>query len=187
MAPGLDATMIGPIEKVECEDTDFLCISSFTYNFVMISWLENGELQKEFERLGLSGKVVSLAEDTQAEPGVGKRIFNLQLSPDSRVPQILSTLQKLLENRQVKTVSIGLQTKSSTERPSDNLPRGSKVSRGHAEDDKKVAPSDERTNRNAIRSKTTTEAEEKQLPSDDDDDDYRHLDKLVDDLDALDL
>ena len=66
MTPGFDATMIGPLESVEKDGTDFLCLSSFNHSLVLLTWLPLEQAQQNWERLGLDGQVIPIGDEAPA-------------------------------------------------------------------------------------------------------------------------
>ena len=99
MRAGMDATMIGPIEHVQHDDTDFLCVSSFNHSFAILSWLPTADLSKQWQRLGLTGEVVN-PNDGHNQPTVDgvRRIYHLQLVPGLRIDQVVDTLGGILSD-----------------------------------------------------------------------------------------
>jgi hypothetical protein len=111
MTSGMDATLIGALEKVSTDSTDFLCLSSFQHNFALISWLAEATVAAQWQRLGLAGTV--------APPGATNghyrkpRIYYLPLTQATTVADILAELERLQRERSVKTVGIQLGTAAS--------------------------------------------------------------------------
>ncbi len=108
MRPGLDATMIGPIEHVQRDDTDFLCVSSFNHSFAVLSWLTADKIALQWERLGLAGKIVEPGLDGRRAMDGDRWIYHLQLVPSLVVEDTVNQLSQILMDRNVRTVSIGL-------------------------------------------------------------------------------
>ncbi|MFN3193370.1 MAG: hypothetical protein ACE361_22855 [Aureliella sp.] len=186
MKGGMDATMIGPLQHIQTNDTDFLCLSSFNYNFALVSWLPANETQQQLDRLGMQVQVVSLAGPEERSDGKGQRVLHLQLGSDTKLPVVMSTLGKLLAERAVKPVGIsGIGVRSSAASPSAAV----------GGDDQSVSsPGEPLANENAEtqgkRQASTSSALETALESsgaDVEDEEWEHLEQLVDDLDDADL
>lgn len=169
MTSGLDATMIGPLEHVHPDDTDFICLNSFNHSFALVSWLPREHVAEHWNRLALEGEVVGLAD--QPSGTTGHKVLYLQLSPSAQLPSIVAQLKELLQQRNVKTVSIQLTspraaaspmasaaaTALTASKPADHpKPEDLTVASHHSNDD---------------------DAEEE----------WQHLDQLVEDFDQLDL
>ncbi|MEM8735969.1 MAG: hypothetical protein AAGG44_17200 [Planctomycetota bacterium] len=196
MKGGMDATMIGPLQYIQTDDTDFLCLSSFNYNFALISWLPADETQEQLSRLGLPMQVVSLADPSERSEGNGKRVLHLQLEAETKLPKVMSTLSNLLAERAVKPVGItgiGISTSSST---SDSSSSGKEQpaanSASEAEDTDAAADQFEEVDRSAkapsaLPRSSALETALGKGSDDEDDGEWGHLEQLVDDLDDADL
>lgn len=177
MTPGLDATMIGALETVEADDTDFLCISSFNHSFAIISWLPANEVATQWQRLGLAGEIISATDASQAtgtadpaDSNQARRIFHFRLTPKLTTNQILSELRQLLADRQVATFSIGMPPAKRTPQPNE-LPRAKP---------KEAPPSPQSSVSSNPPASPPTKAEPEE-------EEWQHLDQLVDDFESLDL
>jgi hypothetical protein len=183
LSPGLDATMVGPLERIEADDTDYLCLSSFQYNFALVSTLDASSAQKAWDRLGLSGTIVDLgiadgvdASPVNTESIEGKRILYLRLSPNARVTDVVTQLQNLLAARNVKPVSIGCLAKTTAPK--------------HKQSSEPVVGKSKPTNQAPASVAPQQPHQSRVVPTsevDEDDEEWTHLDRLVDDLDDLDL
>ena len=198
MTPGLDATMIGPLDRVDSDDTDYLCISSFNHSLAVVTWMESGEVQQEWNRLRLKGKVVDFA--TLNDQGVGhpssagneRQVFHLRLDPASSTKQVIQELQGLLESRNVKTVSLSLESTSQDSQRSLKKPLPYS---DQAEPERKQAvplrtESIDSAGDKADRKSTDLDVSAHNALVDsipDEDSEEAALDQLVDDFDALDL
>lgn len=203
MAGGVDATMVGPLHRIDSDDTDFLCLSSFNHSFVIVSPLETSAVREHWQRLGLTGDVVS-ADASLNGPGgenrgTAKRIYHLHLQPAAEIPAVMHQIMDILKDRSVKTVSIGIGTqplesqarslrepvsqgvegrKSQTpEVGADQAAASSAVDREGAQGNGDAAETGERKP-NPVHAPEIEDAEEPE---------WQHLDRLVEDLDALDL
>lgn len=195
MRAGLDATMVGPLEHIQPDDTDFLCISSFNYSFVVVSWLPSEAIEEQWERLGLSGSVQpiplggengqsvgqSAVKDSEVTANSGKKIFHLQLTREAKLDAMINRLAELLDSRQVKTVGIDLAASGDIIRAQPVKVVRSPQSVDSKEQAETVPAAVEKPSVDVqASSKPVGQLEE-------DDEQWQHLDKLVDDLDELDL
>ena len=57
MSDGIDANLVGPLEHMQAESTDCLCISGYRGSVAVLSWLETEQLAEAWQRLGLGGQV----------------------------------------------------------------------------------------------------------------------------------
>lgn len=169
MTAGLDATMIGPLEHVKQEDTDYICLNSFNHSFALVSWLPSEHVREHWNRLGLEGEVVGLSDPPSK--GNGHRVFYLQLNPSAQLPAIVSQLRELLQQRNVKTVSIQLTSPPVATSRKASAP----------------APKPEASTP-ADQPKPASQPLASHNPYDDEsEEEWKHLDQLVDDFDQLDL
>lgn len=182
MTPGMDATMVGPLERVQPEDTDFLCVSSFNYSFVLLSWLDTEVVSAHWQRLGLGGDVVALEnEESVSGSDAAKKILHWQMTETSQVAKIVAELKELLDARQTKVVPLSIspvatnaKAKDSAEQsPPSTLRATGNSSKGVEESARAPRPSQQ-----------LPEAESEANVSDSQ---AQSLDQLVDDFDALDL
>lgn len=194
MTPGLDATMIGPIEHVQPEDTDFLCISSFNYNFVIVSWNDTEHLQQHWKRLCLGGEITSIDQRSAAngDPNRARRIMHFCLRRNTQIKQILAQLLEVLRDRNVKTIDIALDSASpsaisNTVESADAAPK-QRTNAKNEHDPGRPTTNDADIKKSSqdvphFQSDTSRDS----IVEDDDDTRWQHLDQLVDDFDALDL
>lgn len=196
LSPGLDATMVGPLERIEADDTDYLCLSSYQYNFALVSTLDAPAVQQAWDRLGLSGTIVDLgladgANSSSAQSDVveGKRILYLRLNPNATVGSVVTQLQELLAARNVKPVSIGGLAKTPIpKRQSISEPALADLQQPNSESKLEDGKSVRSGQPEAVPEKAPIVASvEVDSAEVDDDEEWSHLDQLVDDLDDLDL
>lgn len=209
MTPGLDATLIGPIETIQVDSTDFLCLSTFNHNFGFVSWLDEATVASHWNRLGLTGTVArpgSLSTD-QAAHLPKPRVYHFQIQatgpsrggPSEKGPSetILNQIQQLQRERAVKTVGIGLGTPPA-KRPSGNAPPAKPKSNASLPISAlpHVAAANVQINAPAPAVSPTKQPNEQPnnqstkqpvAADDDDDEQWQQLDQLVDDLDAFDF
>jgi len=116
MVGGLDATLVGPLERIQPDSTDRLCLSGFTQDLALLSWMSVEDAARWWQELDLTGIVVPLSLDGSAGLGngsaVGRRIFYIQLSADSIPTQVCKQLKSRLDLLRVQPVSLQLNMKS---------------------------------------------------------------------------
>lgn len=202
MTPGFDATMIGPLESVEADGTDFLCLSSFNHSLVLLTWLPRGEAQQHWDRLGLAGSVIAVPSNGQnvadaPENPSSRRVFHIQLTEETDPKSALQTLGQLLASRQVKTVGIGgigMPAAKNTARKDSSVEAEGKGASATIQQplnvrDKQITERPVLAQHEIATEQPVTPATGEPTPSQDsiEDEEWRHLDKLVDDFEELDL
>lgn len=182
MTPGMDATMVGPIERIQPEDTDFLCVSSFNYSFVLLSWRDTEIVAAEWQRLGLGGDVVALEnEESVSSSDAAKKILHWQLTESSQVSKIVAELKELLDARQTKVVPLSISPIATTAKSKDSAKQPTSSTLGATGNSSK-AVEESATARQPVQHLSETESEATVSDSQ-----AQSLDQLVDDFDALDL
>ncbi len=185
---GLDANLVGPLQRIQPDSTDLLCLASYSQDFALLSWLPLDEAQQAWSDLQLPGTLVEYppAQSGQAQSGTsmasaaprtGRRITYLRLHAASDPREICQRLKNRLQDLQVKTVSLlPLATSSTAQRTASSPPP--------------TPPQLPVTN---LRLPTTSAhkipaaTDEVNTDNHADMERWRKLDQLVDDLDALDL
>jgi hypothetical protein len=215
MAGGLDANIVGPLQRIAPDSTDLLCLAGFTQDIALLSWLSIAEAEAVWAQLRLPGTFVDLAPTelgpsnagssaTVASPIAspngsaikGRRVLYLQLEHDSHPADVCKLLKTRLQNMQIKTVQLlPLQSSSKGTLPVANLttssvaptrsPYQASNSDASATSQQPIAamPTVSRPAAAVTNLATGQSAEETEL----DRSRWKDLDKLVDDLDALDL
>jgi hypothetical protein len=122
MVGGLDATLVGPLERILRDSTDLLCLSGFTQDLALLSWMPTDDAARLWAGLQLTGTVVPMSLDgSAAAPSsqiAGRRVFYIQLTAQSVPTQVCLQLKARLELLRVQPVSLQLNMKS----PMKNLP-----------------------------------------------------------------
>lgn len=198
MTPGLDATLIGALETIQADSTDFLCLSSFQHNFALVSWLDEASVVEHWQRLDLAGSV--------SRPGAinghsrKPHIYYLQLTHATTVIDVLGQLEQLQRERSVKTVAIQLAGPPNQAKPVSPVAEYSKDGslpvtiapsiNVHAATTANtsaalpvIQPMQSPSRQTPVLPTTATHASGQQ--SLDDDEEWEELDRLVDDLDAF--
>lgn len=109
--PGIDLTLIGPIQSLAESSTDRLSIDAITGDVAMLDWQTPQQALSELSTIGFQGRRAPHANDPQPpENGVnaGRRIYSFDLSQVSDASTLVSALIQLRDHRQVKTVAMGL-------------------------------------------------------------------------------
>lgn len=189
MTQGLDATLIGPIESIQPDSTDFLCLSTFNHNFGFVSWLDEATVGTHWQRLGLPGTVARPGSiPTEQAVNLPKpRIYHFQIQPSQAIDDIIAEIQVLQRDRAVKTVGIGLSVPPSKARNSlpvvtSQVPKLPPSETGGpttiSPGAKPLSPTDRPSSKqpSPIAASSDDDEEEEQ---------WQELDQLVDDLDAF--
>jgi hypothetical protein len=202
LVPGLDANLIGDIETFEFGGTDHLCLQGHTRDIVLASFLDLPTAETAWNRLGQSGHFVdfsSSAESIRTSHSAGmRRVFYFQLSPRQQVAALLDRCRELLAAQQLSLVTIGIAPAASlpgspTQRGSAVLPIVSNANRTAQIPDQPAPQSYTSSLRTAESVRTADrapiETREVVRPNaiQEESEDWSQLDKLVDDLDAMDL
>ncbi len=192
MSNGMDANLVGPLETMQADSTDWLCLSGFRGSLAVVSWLPTDQVASHWARLSLPGRVRKFGEQNTVS---GQSIIHIPITGELKLVDVTSCLKRLLADRSVKTVGIGLPTQLANSKLSaTRLPSPSEQA------------SDEKS---SIRAANTPRSEGRELPPANagqavpttgkaqaaepmgigsyDEEDWPSLDKLVDDFDALDL
>lgn len=188
MTAGLDATLIGSLDNVQIDSTDYLCLSGFAnQRLALVSALSLEEVAEQWGRLQLGGQVVRMGE---AGSAVGRRVYFFSLS--SNIESTLAQLRQLLRDQAVKTVDVIMplgKTSQSAASPRDSgsnpsgprpSPPGRQTSPTELSQRSTVDPVMPAASIpvHSIAQREPVEESEQQWPD---------LDQLVDDFDALDL
>ncbi len=183
LTSGMDATLVGPLEHLEPNSTDFLCLSSFGQAIALLSWLDREQVAHHWQRLGLEGEVFELGEHGQPRAEGAKRVYHLPLTAGTGVETAVEQLETLLKDRNVKTVGIAVPPNgaSSASTEPDN-PISS--ARPTAVPQAKVPPAGAQLEKPPATAERAPSASQDSLA---DDEEWAELDRLVDDFEALDL
>ncbi len=183
MAPGLDATLIGPLESIRADSTDLLCLKSFNHTVSLVSWLDAQSVAEHWSRLGLPGSLVFQRDqlDNGSSGQSSLRVHSFQIRIQDGHQAILEQLRQLQKDRAVRTVTISLDPPVqarpflSVDAPSVESPR---LPIDHP---KSVVPADQQHETSAV-----SHAVDHEHVDSDEDQDWQQLDRLVDDLEAFD-
>lgn len=185
MAAGMDATLVGSLDSVQVDSTDYLCLSAASnQTLALVSSLSFEQVSQQWERLQLGGQVVRLGQTGRVGQ---RRVIYFPLS--SNTAATLEDLSQLLFDQAVKTVEVIMPLgKNNRVRPSD-VPLASSPARpaaGKPSDSESSssspAPSQPPLPLPAHASVNRRSEAQAEL-----DEEWPDLDRLVDDLDACDL
>ena len=152
----LDAVFVGPLEQMDSEGTDALCLSKIPAGSVVVSWLDLGSANDHLGRLGLPWR---LAEHVGPS---AMRYRRLDLTITAQ--QLVQELQQILKLSSIKTMQISLASPSSPKSLQSPVKAMPKTVSANAQVN--IQPE-----RKAVDEKAQRD----------------ELDKLVDDLEAMDL
>lgn len=183
MVGGLDATLVGPLPRILPDSTDLLCLSGFTQDIALLSWMPDDEAAKLWKDLKLSGTVVPMSLDGSAAVSssniTGRRVFYIQLTAQSVPTQVCKQLKARLELLRVQPVSLQLNMKS----PMKGLPV-TKPKAANVAQDPPLAQALEQTTKTPLATSASTIPTAGTSSSESQ---WKNLDQLVDELDLLDL
>lgn len=180
MVGGLDATLVGPLERILPDSTDLLCLSGFTQDIALLSWMPTDEAARHWAGLELSGTVVPMSLDGSAAVPVshiaGRRIFYIQLTAQSIPTQICKQLKSRLELLRVQPVSLQLKMPSPMKSPPAAIPTPGLTQ-----------PLEQLSAIPMLPTPASTAVTKVATDGDASDSQWKNLDQLVDELDLLDL
>lgn len=102
MAAGMDATLVGSLDQVQVDSTDHLCLSgSSGQTLAVVSSLTFQQVAQQWSRLQLAGQVVRMGQTGAMGQ---RRVIYFPLSSDTTAT--LRELRQLLVDQAVKTVEV---------------------------------------------------------------------------------
>lgn len=159
----MDAVLVGPVEHMEIDGTDALCLSKIPSGTVLLGWLSNADAADRFQQLGMPWRIDGRGQAIQLR----YRQLTLGESSDS----VFTEISNILKNISVRTLQIAIPTTPLKSLPPNILPTAPKA----------PAPSPaQRSESSLIEIQPKASTRHGQGDRDD-------LDQLVDDLEALDL
>ncbi len=185
LVPRLDANLIGDISLIEPGSTDHLCLQGHTREVILAGFMDIDAASQAWGRLGLTGTFIDcqLSADAiraSAAKTVDRRVYFYQLKLSTSVSQLLDRCQELVSAQAVQLVSIGSLTSAAG---TGGLPIVNKATT--------KAPTMHTGGAAHAPAVATPKVAQTGLASSvyasDEDADWREIDKLVDDLDALDI
>ncbi len=184
MTAGLDATLVGSLDGVQLDSTDYLCLSGFTQHIALVTSLSAKQVAEHWERLQLGGQVVQVG---QAGERSGRRVYYLPL--ELGIQPILAQLKQLLVDRTVQTVGLSFPVKSLPVASNPAKP-ASAPSATERSDAVRSADATSGSPRiiPAVAQRESSDANARQVDDTGQSDaEWPDLDRLVDEFDALDL
>lgn len=160
----MDAVLVGPVEHMESDGTDALCLSKIPSGTVLLGWLTNADAADRFQRLGMPWRI-----DGQGK-GQATQLRYRQVTLNESSDSVFEELSNILKNISVRTLQIAVPTAPSKSSPAPT-----------------PTPTKPYPQANHLKSEASSieiqpKAAFSQRPAERDD-----LDQLVDDLEALDL
>lgn len=193
LLPKLDANLIGDISTIEPGSTDHLCLQGHGRDVILASFLDMGSAANAWTRLGQGGQFIDCHQSTaairQLASSAGeRRVFYFQLSHSLKIARLLDQCQELVAAQAVQLVSIQLGGANS--RMAASLPILAKpapaVTNGHAHIHQPAVPTTPQA-QSASLAKAQSASGPSASQAHDDEEDWSSIDKLVDELDALDI
>lgn len=213
--PGMDPMLVGHVEGIQTGTTDHLCLEGIRGDFVLLGWLPTQAAYDQLARLGIYARAGALPpalhNDTHlsaqfplpqvntlsssqvslpAEEQLKRRLYFVDLrSPSLRDPKmILQGLKDLLQDRQVKTVTLQIGAKPAAK----NVPTTSPTIVPLAitkptPPSPSTSSSDKTIESGTIPTRAEAHSSVSPLANDDDDPQWQQLDKLLDDFDSLEI
>ena len=180
MEDGLEVHVIPHFDQLQEDDTGRLCLESLTAHIIALSWLTPLDAFQQMQNLGAPGRFGRTNHAKQTPEVVAnlnhpRTIYNLDLSRFSSVRECRDEVKRIIDEQSVEVVSIGGLQLSGTSSPTKHSPE---------ETGEETAKVSEPTGTSDDGEKKPSSAAP-QPPVDWDDDDQ--LDRLVDDLDNLDI
>lgn len=188
LAAGMDATLVGPLELIRPDSTDYLCLTGFQHSLAFVSWLDEQQVREHWARLGLSGVVRRAGAVGDEGTASGRVIYYFPLTMANGTEAVLQEMRDLQRDRSVKTVAVALpkvKALPTTTRVASETSLGSSIPNVQASlpvvlpvinGQKQILP----IAPNIAVSRDGDNAS-------DDEEAWENLDQLVDDFDALDL
>ena len=107
---GIDLTLVGPLAGLRDDSTDQLTLESLSGDVAVLDWASPAEIIDALTSLGFAGARCPHADDPDAEiPAANlRRIYALDLRDFADSNDVVAALQKLHQNRGVKTFSLDL-------------------------------------------------------------------------------
>lgn len=215
LVPGLDANLIGDLESFELGGTDHLCLQGHTRDVVLASFLDLHVAQLAWTRLGQTGQFVDFrssgdgsrrpqSSSSSSSNAVGRRVFYYRLHAGESVSALLDQCGKLLAAQSLSLVSIRLSpvqspnvsgnANSPAKSPAGNTARVARhlPTRDHTPSSlqdaaQRAALSLPRAGEGKGDGTAQSPTQVSSAPDDGESEDWSNLDRLVDDLDAMDL
>ena len=181
MTAGVDLVLVGPMERIEPQSTDHLCLSSLSQDFVLITWLEHAALLLHWNRIGMVNSLGDCSFPARDAASAPARVYHLSMSAQASVEAVMSQIRRVQSDRDTKTFGISFGPGQTSQNA--KVPPSSKAPQQISNDITKPAP---RETANAAHEKTIepfAEAADGELDSET----WNGLEQLVDDLNNFEL
>ncbi len=109
--PGIDLTLIGPLQSLAESSTDRLSLDAISGDVVTLDWQTPEQSLSDLSTIGFRGSRALHTNDPQPpENGANtpRRIYAFDLNQFSDASTLVSALVQLRDHRQVKTISMSL-------------------------------------------------------------------------------
>ncbi len=176
MTSGLDATLVGSLDSIHLDSTDYLCLSGFTQSLAIVSALNFDAVAEHWQRLRLPGEVTQLGSAANV---ASRRVYYFPI--DRGTQTIVDQLQQLLIDRSVQTVNVMLPGRTPSV-ATQILANSQNVVVPHSSTPR-FAPTPELDSSRPNRALADSFVDSTPIPESE----WMDLDQLIDDFDTLDL
>lgn len=200
LVPGVDANLISDLETIAIGSTDHLCLQGLTRDLVLCGFLTADRAQQSLQRLSIAGRWVDLTASAAAirasqNPAVAeRRIFFYPLSNGQSINDLLDRCRQLVaaQKQPLIQIQLGSGVGSIASSEAARLRSLNSTSQAAMSNSLPIIPSANSAAPAAnshSESAFPTRATVRSSAADEDMDttEWAALDKLVDDLDSLDL
>lgn len=106
--PGIDVTLVAPLDEIAAGSTDALTLESITSDVAVLTRHAHEQTMAQLESLGFRGGRVRHLGDPDAPAGVasGRRIYTFDLNQPWDIGQWIEALERLRKVKAVKTFGI---------------------------------------------------------------------------------
>ena len=107
--PGIDLTLVGPLDQIAPQSTDLLTLQGITGDVAVMDWRTSDDLVQKLNETGFPGVRAPHADDQEPpSPPIGqRRIYAFDLNQTTDAKQLCVALNNLLAERQVRTFTLG--------------------------------------------------------------------------------
>ena len=200
---GLDATLIQGIDRILEGSTDHLCLEGLLGDYALVCWSTTEDLIANLNRLGVAGRLI-LHDQAKGErhsialnESGTRKIYKIELDSAASSDSVMAQLLELLEIQNVRVVTLGSMLPKNGKGTNKVIPKVSNAPpKSNASD---IEPATENSEgetppplsephhqvMHADPMGEPRRSDQGQSSSVESDDEWSHLDKLVDDLDAI--
>ncbi|NNE00803.1 MAG: hypothetical protein HKN47_26105 [Pirellulaceae bacterium] len=110
--PGIDMTLIGPLDQIAESSTDRLTLDSITADAAVLDWRSPQDLMDALATVGFRGVRAPHASDPASESATGatvgqRKIYAFDLNHFATGAQLCTAVTQLLASKQVRTFALG--------------------------------------------------------------------------------